>query len=43
MKMPDPSSAVFKKANKILGFSMEGTKLKMLLHPGINKSNVPAR
>lgn len=41
MKMPDPSPAAFKKANKILGFSMEGTKEKTLLRPHINASDMP--
>lgn len=36
MKMPDPFSAVSKKVNQILEFSMEETKLKPLLHPDIN-------
>lgn len=42
MKIPDPSSAAFKKANKIPGLTMEGTKLKTLLRPGINTSDVLA-
>jgi len=42
MKMPDPSSAVFKKANQVLEFSMGGTELQTQLHPATNTSDVPA-
>lgn len=38
MKTPDPSSAALKKANQILGFSVERTKQETLLRPDTRRT-----